>query len=314
MGAVGEDAGRGRSSLPAKTLFDFRLAWTNSSRAKHQNIYVDHVIGEACTGAKGFTSMSTGHMTCCQHLWTIGSITSIVTPTPTTRSPTMQPSKGPGNAANLLLHQTALCCSITIADTCRKFDLQEAHVHAIQKTRMNDPVIVNFHIASIANQYAEACATPTCPVFVLPSTIFAEWRSKAVTNPISEISRSYDLSKSEHVAFPYYWESQERWLLVLLASFGDLLGHEDVTAVDAANLNFVFVILDAQHSTTKVQYSTLLRPFRDFTTALLTPRLDVHYSAISGAKLSVPSVRAAAAILCHIFTTPTSAGPCFKLH
>lgn len=226
----------------------------------------------------------------------------------------MHAPRGPGNAANLQLHQTALCCSITIADTRRKFDLQEAHVHAIQKKRMNDPIIVNFHIASIANPYAEGCAMPTRPVFVLPSTVFPEWRAKTVKNPLSEIAKSYDLSKSEHVAFPYYWESQERWLLVLLASFGDLLGHEDAMAVDAADLNFAFVILDAQQTGTKMKYSTLLRSFRDFTTALLTPRLDVHYSAISSAQLMVPPVGAAAAIPCHIFTISISAGPTFKPH
>lgn len=227
----------------------------------------------------------------------------------------MQVRRGPGNAANIQLHQTALCCSITIADTRRKFDLQETHVHAIQNKHLNDPVIVNFHIASIANQYAELCAASARPVFVLPSTVFAEWRSKTVTYPISEIAKGCDLSKSEHIAFPFYWESQQRWLLVLLASFGDLLGHEDVTVVDAADLNFAFVVLDAQESTaTKAQYSTLLRTFRDFTTALLRPRLDVHYAAISGAKLSVPSVRAATAILCHIFTSSTSTGTCLKPH
>ncbi|KAG8937821.1 hypothetical protein FRC04_009994 [Tulasnella sp. 424] len=131
---------------------------------------------------------------------------------------------------------------------------------------------------------------PSPTVFVLPSTIFAGWKTKTITNPASEIVKSYNFLDSQHIAFPYYWESQECWLLAVLASFSDLLGHEDASKVDAADLNFGFILLDAQNSNTKAQYSQLLRPLRDFTTALLTPRLDVHHAAIASVKLTVPLV------------------------
>lgn len=181
-------------------------------------------------------------------------------------------------------------------------------MHAIKNGNVADPVVVNFHIASIANRYAEESLWPSRPVFVLPSTIFAGWKDKTITNPASEIVKSYDFIGSQHIAFPFYWETQGRWLLVVLASFSDLLGHEDASKVDAADLNFGFILLDAHHSSTKAQYSPLVRSLRDFTTALLTPRLGVHHAAIASAKLTVPLVCAAAAIFPHVLTS-TSIGP-----
>lgn len=219
-----------------------------------------------------------------------------ITPTVATHSPTMHVRQGPGNAANLQIRQSTLCCSISIADTRPKFELQESHVRAIKSGLVNDAVVVNFHIASIANRYAEECPGPSRTVFVLPSTIFSGWKTKTLTNPASEIVKSYDFLKSKHIAFPYYWEPQGRWLLVVLAGFNDLLGHENVSEVNAADLNFGFILLDAQQATTKTQYSPLVRTFRDFTTALLTPQLDVHHAAIAGAKITIPFVCAAAAI------------------
>ncbi|KAG8929223.1 hypothetical protein FRC01_004667 [Tulasnella sp. 417] len=193
-----------------------------------------------------------------------------------------------GNASNQKIRQNALCCRITFADTRYEFELEESHVRALQNGIVNDPVVVNFHVASIGNRYAEDWDGPVRPVFVLPSTCFAEWRKARPKSFRLAVATHYDFFKSTHVVFPFHWESQGRWLLVVLANFGDLLGHEDAAATDAGELNFAYIIIDALHAEMKTQYSSLLRSLRDFTSALLRLQLDVHHNAIQSAKLVTP--------------------------
>lgn len=149
----------------------------------------------------------------------------------------MPQRRTPGNASNQKIRQNALCCRITFADTRYEFELRESHVVALQKGVVNDPAVVDFHVASIGNRYAEDWDGPIRPVFVLPSTCFTEWRKARPKSFKLNVGTHYDFFKSTHFAFPMYWDSQGRWLLVVFASFGDLLGHEDATATNAADLN-----------------------------------------------------------------------------
>ncbi|KAG8901315.1 hypothetical protein FRC00_007902 [Tulasnella sp. 408] len=200
----------------------------------------------------------------------------------------MPQRRTPGNASNQKIRQNALCCRITFTDTRYEFQLEESHIVALRKGVINDSAVVNFHVASIGNGYAEGWDGPIRPVFVLPSTCFTEWRKTRPRSFKLNVATHYDFFKSTHVVFPFYWESQGRWLLVVLASFGDLLGHEDATATEAAELNFAYIVIDAQHSEAKASYSPLLRPLREFTSAILRLRLDVHHGAIQSAKLVTP--------------------------
>ncbi|KIO31442.1 hypothetical protein M407DRAFT_19581 [Tulasnella calospora MUT 4182] len=199
------------------------------------------------------------------------------------------------NAANRKLRQNALCCSITFANTRYEFQLEEHHVVSLKNGVINDPTVVNFHVASIGNRYAESCDRRSRPVFILPGTCFTEWRKAKPRNARLELANNYDIFKSDHIAFPFYWDPQGRWLLIILAGFGQLLGHEDPTTTKPEDLDFTFIIINAQHSESKPQYTALARSLRDFTTALLRLQLDAHHAAIQSAKVVVPLVSAAAA-------------------
>ncbi|KIO18608.1 hypothetical protein M407DRAFT_31749 [Tulasnella calospora MUT 4182] len=196
------------------------------------------------------------------------------------------------NAVNRNLWHNAMCCSITFADTRYKFSLEESHVSDLKNGIFHDPIVVNFHVASIGNRYAEHCDSPVHPVFILPSMCFAEWRKRrpTVTSIKLEISTDYDIFQSTHVAFPFYWSHPGRWLLVVLAGFGNLLGHEDPTAKDPSEVDFSYIIIDAQYSDSKPQYHPLLRSLRDFRTALVRLRLDVHHAAIAEASCVAPEL------------------------
>lgn len=202
----------------------------------------------------------------------------------------MQRAPKANNAANREIRRSALYYRIILSGTIWECELFEYDVERLKQNVFDKTTVVDFHLASIYNRYTELFPGSPPEVVVLPEMTFRGWKMDKSKPPAHALKPRVPLHLAHHIAFPYFWEVKERWLLVVLAGFNCLMKEEDGAAT-ARPPEFCILALDAMQTASKTQYSALAKPLREFTAALLRPKLDVDHDAISAAKVYSPTVR-----------------------
>ncbi|KAG8915031.1 hypothetical protein FRC00_008547 [Tulasnella sp. 408] len=186
-----------------------------------------------------------------------------------------------------LRRHAALYTRLMLSGTTWELEFLESDVACLEKNVVQGGPMVNFHLASIYNRYNEIFPGSPPEVVLLPDFTYTGWKKKQSERPDTGLV-SWDIGKACHVAFPFYWEAQGRWMLVVLAYIHSLLPLDDAAGTADRESNFGILILDALNFRPKTSYSSLQAGFRGFTKALLQPRLDLKFDAIEDAQLVAP--------------------------
>ncbi|KIO19306.1 hypothetical protein M407DRAFT_31056 [Tulasnella calospora MUT 4182] len=183
-----------------------------------------------------------------------------------------------------LRRHAALYTRLTLSGTIWEFEVLESNVEQLKKGIVQGAPLVNYHLASIYNRYTEIFPGSPPEVVLLPANTYASWKKKSQDRPDTGLPPSTDLGNACHVVFPFYWEAQGRWLLVVLAYINSLLLRDNTTGTAVKSNDFTILVLDALDAKTKPPYHMLAGGFCRFTKALLLPRLDLDHQAIAVAK------------------------------
>lgn len=239
----------------------------------------------------------------------------------------MQPSR---QTEDKLRRHSALYTRMCLSGTNWEVEVLEADVRRLQKGVVQGAPVVDFHLASVFNRYTEFFPGFPPEVLLLPETTFSSWKSEPGARPTTGVREPTRVSKARHVVFPFHWEKQGRWLLVVLADFGSLLPAPEpavpapepaVPALEPAvpaepKRTFTILVFDALEARTKPPYHSLGKSFRDFAKALLWPALDIDLGAIADAKVIAPTVVILFTFIGWRFTYQASVYsrlPCFQL-
>lgn len=198
----------------------------------------------------------------------------------------MQPSR---QTEDKLRRHSALYTRMCLSGTHWEFEVHEADINRLKNGVVQGAPVVDFHLASIFNRYTEFFPGSPPDVLLLPETTFSSWKREParLATGLREPTR---ISKARHVVFPFHWEKQGRWLLVVLADFGTLLPPPEPAVPAEPKQSFAVLVFDALEVREKPLYHTLNKSFQDFARALLTPGLDIDFQAIADAKIIAPMV------------------------
>ncbi|KAG8939355.1 hypothetical protein FRC04_006635 [Tulasnella sp. 424] len=197
----------------------------------------------------------------------------------------MQPSH---QAEDKLRHHSALYIRMCLSGTYWEFEVREADINRLKDSSViQGAPVVDFQLASIFNRYTEFF--PGSPeVLLLPEITFSSWKREPATRPNTGVRDSNHISNTRHVVFPFHWEKEGRWLLVVLADFSSLLPPPEPAVPAERKQSFAILVFDALKARVKPPYHTLTQSFQDFAKALLTPKLDINFKAITEAKIIAP--------------------------